>query len=117
MSSSTYDQDLHAKKLQAETDKLIAESKKVDPELAKLRADRRRIDAEAAKLRAEARKAQAEADKLRAENGDKLSAEVARLLAETALLNTRRWWHPLAIGAAFATTLMAATYTITKLLG
>jgi len=99
--TSTFDPDMHGSK--------------PDIELAQLKADRRRIDAETAKLRAERRKADAEAAKLRAENACKLDAEIAKLIAETAL--PRRWWHPMAIGAAFATAIMAATFTITKLLG
>jgi len=92
------------------------EAEKLAVELAKLKADRKRIDAETAKLRAETRKAYAEANKLRAENGQRLDAEIAKLMAETALLNTGRWWHPMAIGAAFATAIMAATFTLTKML-
>ena len=47
---------------------------------------------------------------------DKMRAEIAKLIAETAKINTEARWYPLAIGTGLAAALLTAGATLAKLL-
>ncbi len=46
---------------------------------------------------------------------DKMRAEIAKLIAETAKINTEARWYPLAVGTGLAAALLTAGATFAKL--